>query len=28
MLNAVMMLKALWLEGPMRRPLLVYEKGH
>ena len=28
MLNAVMMLKAIWLEGPMRRPLLVYEKGH
>jgi cellulose synthase/poly-beta-1,6-N-acetylglucosamine synthase-like glycosyltransferase len=27
-LNAVMMLKAIWLEGPMRRPLLVYEKGH
>jgi biofilm PGA synthesis N-glycosyltransferase PgaC len=27
-LNAIMMLKAIWLEGPMRRPLLVYEKGH
>jgi cellulose synthase/poly-beta-1,6-N-acetylglucosamine synthase-like glycosyltransferase len=27
-LNAAMMLKAIWLEGPMRRPLLVYEKGH
>jgi cellulose synthase/poly-beta-1,6-N-acetylglucosamine synthase-like glycosyltransferase len=27
-LNAMMMLKAIWLEGPMRRPLLVYEKGH
>jgi hypothetical protein len=27
-LNAVMILKAIWLEGPMRRPLLVYEKGH
>lgn len=27
-LNALMMLKAIWLEGPMRRPLLVYEKGH
>ena len=28
MLNAIMMLKAIFLEGPMRRPLLVYEKGH
>jgi biofilm PGA synthesis N-glycosyltransferase PgaC len=28
LLNAAMMLKAIWLEGPMRRPLLVYEKGH
>ncbi len=28
LLNAIMMLKAIWLEGPMRRPLLVYEKGH
>ena len=28
MQNAAMMLKAIWLEGPMRRPLLVYEKGH
>jgi biofilm PGA synthesis N-glycosyltransferase PgaC len=28
MLNAAMMLKAIWLEVPMRRPLLVYEKGH
>lgn len=27
-LNAMIMLKALWDEGPMRRPLLVYEKGH
>jgi biofilm PGA synthesis N-glycosyltransferase PgaC len=27
-LNAAMMLKAIWLEGAMRRPLLVYEKGH
>lgn len=27
-LNAVMMLEAIWLEVPMRRPLLVYEKGH
>jgi biofilm PGA synthesis N-glycosyltransferase PgaC len=28
LLNAAMMLKAIWLEGVMRRPLLVYEKGH
>ena len=28
LLNAVMILKALLLEGLMRRPLLVYEKGH
>lgn len=28
LLNAVMMLKALWLEFIMRRPLVVYEKGH
>jgi biofilm PGA synthesis N-glycosyltransferase PgaC len=27
-LNALMMLKAIWLEVPMRRSLLVYEKGH
>jgi biofilm PGA synthesis N-glycosyltransferase PgaC len=27
-LNAVMMLKAIWLESVMRKPLLVYEKGH
>jgi biofilm PGA synthesis N-glycosyltransferase PgaC len=27
-LNAVMILKAIWLEGPMRRRLVVYEKGH
>jgi biofilm PGA synthesis N-glycosyltransferase PgaC len=28
LLNAAMMLKAIWLEGVMRKPLLVYEKGH
>jgi cellulose synthase/poly-beta-1,6-N-acetylglucosamine synthase-like glycosyltransferase len=28
LLNAAMMLKAIWLEGVMRRPLVVYEKGH
>jgi biofilm PGA synthesis N-glycosyltransferase PgaC len=27
-LNAVMMVKAIWLETVMRKPLLVYEKGH
>jgi biofilm PGA synthesis N-glycosyltransferase PgaC len=27
-LNAAMMLKAIWLESVMRKPLLVYEKGH
>jgi biofilm PGA synthesis N-glycosyltransferase PgaC len=26
--NAVFLLKALWLEFVMKRPLLVYEKGH
>jgi poly-beta-1,6-N-acetyl-D-glucosamine synthase len=26
--NAIFLLKALWLELVMRRPLLVYEKGH
>lgn len=28
LLNAMMVLKAIWLEALMRRPLLVYEKGH
>src|SRR5262249_50707829 len=28
LLNAAMLLKAIWLEGVMRKPLLVYEKGH
>lgn len=27
-LNAIMMLKAMWLELIMRRPFMVYEKGH
>jgi biofilm PGA synthesis N-glycosyltransferase PgaC len=27
-LSAAMMLKAIWLESVMRKPLLVYEKGH
>src|SRR5262249_42470463 len=28
LLTAVMLLKAIWLESVMRKPLLVYEKGH
>ena len=28
MVNSIFLLKALWLEFVMRRPLLVYEKGH
>jgi len=26
--NAIFMLKALWFEVVLSRPLLVYEKGH
>jgi hypothetical protein len=28
MVNAVLMLKGVWAEFVMGRPLLVYEKGH